>query len=150
MKSIFNEADNIEILNRISLLTSSSTPVWGKMNVSQMLAHCSEGLKMATGELTPKRVPFPISILGKLLKNTALGNTDFRKNSPTAAELTIANSKDFAKEKERLSAAVKSLYALGEQGIQEEIHPFFGKLTQKEWGILNYKHLDHHLRQFGG
>lgn len=28
-------------------------------------------------------------------------------------------------------------------------HPFFGKLTSEQWGKGIYKHLDHHLKQFG-
>ncbi len=149
MKNIFNAQDKNELLARIEQLTPSNHALWGKMNVSQMLTHCVEGLKMPTGEIKPRRVPFPINIIGKLLKNKILGEGDLRKNAPTAPELTISDTKDFEKEKVRLKTAVHGLYAMGEAGIKQEIHPFFGKLTQKEWGILNYKHLDHHLRQFG-
>lgn len=149
MNSIFNHHDKSELLGRIEKLSSAHHAVWGKMNVSQMLTHCSEGLKMATGTLKPRRVSFPINVLGKLLKNKVLGAGEFRWNSPTAPELTITDTRDFEQEKERLIAAVNELYAIGEAGIKEETHPFFGKMKQKEWGILNYKHLDHHLRQFG-
>lgn len=148
MKSIFNDQDRKEILQRIEQLTEATDAHWGKMNVSQMLTHCTQGLKMITGEIKPKRVPFPINLLGMLLKNKILGEGDMRKNSPTASELKINDAKDFETEKERLIAAINNLYAIGEQGIWQAIHPFFGKMTQKEWGILNYKHLDHHLKQF--
>ena len=150
MKSIFNAGDKNEILGRIEQLPSTNTALWGKMNVSQMLSHCIEGLKMPTGEIRPSRVPFPVSIIGRLLKNKILAAGELRKNAPTAPELTIGDTKDFEKEKVNLMAAVNNLHSLGEAGIREEIHPFFGKMTQKEWGILNYQHLDHHLRQFGG
>ncbi len=149
MSSIFNDQDKNELLRRIEKVAPSSPAVWGKMNANQMLSHCSEGLKMTTGALKPRRVPFPINVLGRLLKNKVLGAGEFRRNSPTAPELTITDTRDFEQEKGRLIAAVNELYAKGEAGIKEEIHPFFGKMTQKEWGILNYKHLDHHLRQFG-
>jgi hypothetical protein len=149
MNSIFNDRDKSELLERIEKVGPANNALWGKMNVCQMLAHCSEGLKMTTGAVRPKRVPFPISIIGKLLKNKILGEGDFRRNSPTAAELTITGTGVFENEKERLLAAVNELHAMGEGGINEEVHPFFGKMTKKEWGILNYKHLDHHLRQFG-
>ncbi len=149
MKSIFNDQDKNELLTRIKQLSPGNPALWGKMNVNQMLTHCVQGLKMPTGEIKPRRVPFPINIIGRLLKNKVLGAGDFRKNSPTAPELKISDTKDFEKEKMRLIAAVNELYAMGEGGIKQEAHPFFGKMTQKEWGILNYKHLDHHLRQFG-
>ena len=149
MNSIFNDQDKNELLKRIEKLSPASPAVWGKMNVSQMLTHCVEGIKLPTGEIKSRRVPFPINILGKLLKSKILEGGDLRKNSPTAPELKISDTKDFEKEKVRLIAAVNELYARGEAGIKQEVHPFFGKMTQKEWGILNYKHLDHHLRQFG-
>ncbi len=28
-------------------------------------------------------------------------------------------------------------------------HPAFGNISTNEWGIAAYKHMDHHLRQFG-
>ena len=150
MKSIFNDTDKNELLRRIEQLSPTNPALWGKMNVSQMLTHCVEGIKLPTGEVKPKRVSFPINVLGKLLKNKiVLGEGVLRKNSPTAPELTISDTKDFEKEKARLMAAVNGLHSMGEGGIKQEVHPFFGKMTQKEWGILNYKHLDHHLRQFG-
>lgn len=150
MKSIFNDQDKNEIVKRIETLSPSSPALWGKMNVNQMLTHCIVGLKMPTGEIRPKKVPFPINILGRLLKNKiVMSEGELRKNSPTAPELTITDTKEFDKEKTTLIATVNALYGRGEGGIQQEVHPFFGKMTQKEWGILNYKHLDHHLRQFG-
>lgn len=150
MKSIFNEADKNELLKRVEQLSPASAAVWGKMNLGQMLAHCTEGLKMSTAEVKPKGVPFPISILGQLLKKTALGTADFRKNSPTAPELKVASAKDIEQEKAALAATISRIYALGTGGVKAHSHPFFGKMAPAEWGRLNYKHLDHHLRQFGG
>jgi hypothetical protein len=149
MKNIFNEADRNEILQRIEKLTPTTQALWGKMNVAQMLAHCANGAKMPTGEIKTTRAPFPFNILGKLLKSKILAEGPLRRNSPTAQELKIVDPKDFDKEKANFIAAVKKLGQLGEQGIKDEIHPFFGKMTAKEWGRVNYKHADHHLSQFG-
>ena len=150
MKSIFYEQDKNELLRRIEKLSPTHAAIWGKMNVSQMLTHSIEGLKMPTGEIKPKRVGFPVNLIGRLIKNKVLAAGELRKNAPTAPELTITDTKDFEKEKMQLIAAVNEIYAMGEAGVKQDIHPFFGKMTPKEWGILNYKHLDHHLRQFGG
>ena len=148
MKNIFNEADNKEILQRIEKLTPETKALWGTMNVAQMLAHCARGAKMPTGEIKPKRAPFPFSLLGKLLKNKILADGPLRKNSPTAPELKIVDPKEFEAEKANFIAQVKKL-AQGEQAVKADAHPFFGKLTAKEWGRINYKHADHHLSQFG-
>ena len=148
MKTIFNEADKNEIISRIEKLTPETQHVWGKMNVGQMLAHCAAGAQMPTGDLIVKSSP--VAFIGQFFKNAIINNEKpLRKGSPTAPELTMVDQKEFEKEKAAFIAAVNKLYTGGENGIKTEKHAFFGKMTPKEWGILNYKHADHHLRQFG-
>ncbi len=52
-------------------------------------------------------------------------------------------------ERRRLSELVRRFNAGGAGGLSKTPHPFFGKLTSKEWDQLTCNHLDHHLRQFG-
>jgi hypothetical protein len=145
MKTIFNEANKNEILQRIEKLTPESKAIWGKMNVSQMLAHCALGAQMPTGELIVKNSP--MQFIGRLFKKSVIHSEQpFRKNSPTAPEITISDSKEFEKEKANFIASIKKLTS---DSAKTEKHPFFGKMTTEEWGIVNYKHADHHLRQFG-
>ncbi len=149
MKTIFNEADKNEILGRIDKLTPESRAIWGKMTVAQMLAHSTLAAKFGTGELIIK--DSRLQFLGRLFKKRFLGESDkaFNKNSPTAPEIKIVDPKDFQQEKANLIAAINKVYRLGEKGSTAEKHAFFGKMTPKEWGRLNYKHTDHHLQQFG-
>ena len=149
MKNIFNKTDGNEILERIEKLTPESKALWGTMNVSQMMAHCASAAKMPTGEVAPKRVGFPISLIGKMLKSKILRAPTFRKNSPTAPEIKITDTRDFEKEKANFKAAVKKLVENGESIAKASHHPFFGKMTPSEWGRINYLHADHHLSQFG-
>lgn len=149
MKNIFNKADGNEILERIEKLTPESKALWGKMNVSQMLAHAARAAKLPTGEMPTKRVGFPISILGSMLKSKILKSPSFRKNSPTAPEIKITDARDFQKEKENFKTAVKKLVDNGETIAKATHHPFFGKMSPSEWGRINYLHADHHLSQFG-
>ena len=145
MKTIFNEADKNELIQRIEKLAPESKALWGKMNVSQMMAHFTLSAEMSTGELKTKSSP--MQFIGRLLKKTVIHNDKpFRKNSPTAQELTILDPKEFAKEKVNFMDAIKRLTG---EVTKAERHPFFGKMTTEEWGIINYKHADHHLRQFG-
>ena len=44
---------------------------------------------------------------------------------------------------------IEKFQAGGEEKCTTYPHPFFGKVTPREWSIGMYKHLDHHLRQFG-
>jgi hypothetical protein len=146
MKNIFKEADKNEILQRVEKLTAESKPLWGKMNVAQMLAHGAHAAKLPTGEVAAKRAGFPINILGSLLKNKILSSPEFRKNSPTSPEIKITDPRDFEKEKANFIAAIKNL---SEKVATAPKHPFFGTMTAQEWGRINYLHADHHLKQFG-
>jgi Protein of unknown function (DUF1569) len=149
MKNMFNEVDKNEILQRTEKLTPESKALWGTMNVAQMLAHCTTGVQMSTGELKTTSAPFPFTLLGKLLKGKVLAEGPMRKNSPTAKELKVADPKDFKVEKANFIAIIKKFSEAGEKGSVAEKHPFFGKMTAKEWGRISYKHNDHHLAQFG-
>jgi transposase InsO family protein len=72
-----------------------------------------------------------------------------RKNSPTARGLIVADERDFGTERARLSGLIDKFAAGGAARCTRNPHSFFGRMTPEEWAILTYKHLDHHLRQFG-
>jgi hypothetical protein len=148
MKSLFNSTENQEIIERIGKLTHSSQSLWGKMNVSQMLAHCTISLKIAFGEIKPKSNIF-LKLMGKVFKKKIFAQEQFRKNSPTGKEFIITDKKDFDKEKPALISYVRRFLDSGSESLAKEPHGFFGKLTVEEWDMLMWKHLDHHLRQFG-
>jgi hypothetical protein len=149
MKTLFNKEDSSEILERLSRLDHTSTRQWGKMQIAQMMAHCSVGLETATGQLKPKRI-FIGRIFGPIAKKGFVGPKQFRKNNPTSKELLIRDERDLEKEKQKLESLVKKFAGDGPTLCTKHPHAFFGKLTPHEWGIAMYKHLDHHFRQFGG
>ncbi|MFT3794612.1 DUF1569 domain-containing protein [Flavobacterium sp.] len=146
--NIFNQEDNLKLQSRLQNLTSETTPLWGKMNASQMLLHCQKPLDVADGKLILPRslVGF---LFGKMAKKSFLKSEEFQKNLPTAPEFKIQTSPEFEKEKEVLVELVKKFAAMGPKVIVNKKHPFFGTMTDDEWGVLQFKHLDHHLRQFG-
>ncbi len=149
MKTMFDAACVDELQRRFAGLQPGSPRHWGKMSPAQMLAHCSKGLEMATGELRPPRA-FIGRIIGRLIKRAALGDDKpMVRNSPTAKELMVEADCEFAAEKARLSGLIDSFAAAGPAACTSHPHAFFGPLNPDEWGILMYKHLDHHLRQFG-
>jgi hypothetical protein len=119
------------------------------MNPAQMLAHCSLGLEMAAGEIRPPRALIG-RILGPVVKPMALRESEpMRRNSPTSKELVINGDRDFETERKRLSGLIDRFASAGPAGCTAHPHAFFGSLAPDEWAILMYKHLDHHLRQFG-
>jgi hypothetical protein len=150
MKSLFEPACVQEVKRRLSALSPSQQRQWGKMNASQMLAHCSLGIEMAAGETRPRRVLVG-RILGPAIRPMALRDEEpMRRNSPTARELVvIGDDRDIEAEQKRLSVLIDRFASAGAAGCTSHPHAFFGSLTPDEWAILMYKHLDHHLRQFG-
>lgn len=148
MKTLF-ESDNVEkVKQRLGALRPDSPRQWGKMSAPQMLAHCAIGLETAVGDRRPPRM-FIGRILGGMVKSRELGtDAPFRRNSPTAPFMMIADEREFESERSRLRALIDRFAAGGAPGCTSHPHTFFGKLTPDEWGVLMYKHLDHHFRQF--
>ncbi|HTW80470.1 MAG TPA: DUF1569 domain-containing protein [Terracidiphilus sp.] len=149
MKTMFDAACVDEIQQRFAGLRRDQARQWGKMSAAQMLAHCSKGLEMAAGEIRPPRALIG-RIIGGLIKRAALGDDKpIHRNSPTSSELVVEGDHDFAVEKARLSGLIDRFAVAGPAGCTCHPHAFFGPLAPDDWGILMYKHLDHHLRQFG-
>ncbi len=148
MQSLFNKSDNEEIIARIEKLSSNSTPIWGKLNVSQMMKHTEIGIRIAFGEIKLKRNLLGI-LFGKIAKRKLLSDEPIGKNLPTDKTFLNFGEPEFEEAKSSLINRIKQFTKNGESGITKETHPFFGELTTAEWDKLNWKHLDHHLRQFG-
>lgn len=147
MRSILNEDDRAAITNRVQSLSTSSTGQWGTMDVVAMLRHLNLSALMTLGEMQVPSVNkrafqvFP-------LKHLVLYVLPFPKGAPTAPELKpdVAAA---SLEQER-AALLEFLERIG-TGPREGMgpaHPLFGPLTWREWGVVTYKHTDHHLRQF--
>ncbi len=147
MKSLFNIEENNLLKERINKLTPGSHALWGKMNVSQMLAHMQAAMLVSFGKLKLKGGLMSF-LFGKIAKKQMLMDKPFKKNFPTIKEFKVA-AKDFDTEKNTLLSYVDRFITEGPEIITKEPHPFFGKLTLEEWDTLQWKHLDHHLRQFG-
>jgi hypothetical protein len=148
MGSIFNSADNQQILNRINNLKPGATPLWGTMTVSQMLAHLQMPILVAFGEHKLQRGLVGL-LFGKMAKKSMLKAAAFKTNLPTVKSFKMTGDKNFEEEKNKLIRLIERFEKEGGQSITKDPHPFFGKLTIDEWDILQWKHLDHHLRQFG-
>jgi hypothetical protein len=146
MDSIFDKTGNAAIIARINTLTTESKALWGKMTVDQMCKHCTSAINVAFGKQDVK-VNFLIRFLGKMLKDKVF-NSEFKKNSPTAKEFVFTNQYDLEISKKEFVESF-SLFAQGHQAIKVIDHPFWGKMTYEDWDKLMWRHVDHHLKQFG-
>ncbi len=150
MKNLYHHSDYQEIISRLENLKFTSERKWGKMTVSQMLVHCQKPMEVAEQKLVVKRNLISL-LFGKMMKNKLIvKGLDFDKNLPTAKEFIVAADCDFEIERKKLLNMIHAFYNSGPSAIKTYMHPFFGKMSPSEWGLLFYKHLDHHLLQFGG
>jgi len=84
-----------------------------------------------------------------MLKKSFYNDKPVPKNSPTHKDFIIATTSEFEKAKQEL---IDHLIAFQEGGMDKcttAPHAFFGNVTKEQWGLGMYKHLDHHLQQFG-
>jgi hypothetical protein len=148
MQNLYDRGDRDGLVGRLSALQPSNARLWGKMNVSQMLAHCSVALEVPCGDRI-KRQGLLGRIMSPFVRSSVLGLKPFVHNAPSDPEYRITDDRDFEKERARLAALVDRFCSRGTAATDGVVHPFFGRLSSDEWGRLMYKHLDHHLRQFG-
>ncbi|MFW6083804.1 MAG: DUF1569 domain-containing protein, partial [Gemmatimonadota bacterium] len=141
-----NDSDvHEECVRRIEALGPDAAPEWGEMNVAQMLAHCVEVQKvMNDGPL--EGTPWYLRLAAPLVKRLVLSGGAFPKNVATHPQYDVGPDRDFETEKRRLLDTLAAFRDRGRAGID---HPIFGRMTPEETGWVAYKHLDHHLRQFG-
>ena len=149
MKNVFDQKETAEILERIEKLSPSSQPLWGKMNVAQMLAHCNVSYELVYENKHPKPNFLMKFMLKTFVKDSVINQKPYKKNSQTAPMFIIADERNFEAEKVRLINYIKQTQALGEAYFDGKESHSFGVLNKTEWSNMFAKHLDHHLTQFG-
>ncbi|MBP6091289.1 MAG: DUF1569 domain-containing protein [Crocinitomicaceae bacterium] len=147
--SVFTEETSALIIARIELLTPSTPALWGEMDVAQMFAHCNITYEMLYENKHKQPNLIVRFILKLLVKPMVTGEKSYKKNTHTAPAFIIADAKQFEAEKTRLIAYIHRTQQLGAAHFEGLPSLSFGKLTSQEWNNLFFKHLDHHLSQFG-
>jgi Protein of unknown function (DUF1569) len=150
MPQELNPASLHKLIERINKLEPGSTPKWGKMTVEEMLTHCSSAIRMGLGDV-PGSVKFG-KAKAALARWLFIDVFPFPKGSPTAPELHpkmgLRKPEEFARERNELIAQLQRMHDTPHTH-EFAMHPIFRKMNRKRWGQLVYKHIDHHLRQFG-
>ena len=146
MKTIWNEADRRALQNRLHSLNAGSRARWGKMNAPQMMAHLADALRMAVGDLPcqPKNVPLRYPPLKQLV----IYWLPWPEGAPTAPELISRVPASWPGEVADVAGLLERV-ARQPPDVPFAEHPAFGRLSRRAWGVLIYRHTDHHLRQFG-
>ena len=145
-KSLSNAKARQDLLDRLERLTPEARPLWGKMTAPQMLAHLVDWMLMIRGDL--RTVPIKTYVRYPPMKQFAIYWMPWPKGVPTARELLPGRPVNWGPERELLRQYMQSYPELESRGSWPE-HPAFGNMTTRAWGVLGYRHTDHHFRQFG-
>ncbi|MBX7222464.1 MAG: DUF1569 domain-containing protein [Blastocatellia bacterium] len=146
MPSLWNASERAELLQRIDSLRAEGKPQWGTMSCKEMLAHLCDSMRMALGELQVKPKSGPMQM--KAVRHAIIYWLPFPKGAPTAPELIKRKPQGWKQEADDLKDLIQRL-ADHANWTSWPPHPIFGDLSGQDWGVLSYKHIDHHLKQFG-
>lgn len=148
-KSLHNIKDFEEIINRISQLSEISQRKWGRMEVAQMLTHCELVLKVPLQKVILQKPNFVFRFIGILTKKEIqIFNNGIPPNMPSFQKLIVNFECDFRVAKNNLLKTLHEYVKAYENHNLPDDHALFGKMKEKDWGFMEYKHLNHHLKQF--
>ncbi len=152
MPTLADSVTRDQLRRRLDGLRPDTSPRWGKFTASAMLSHITDTLRMAMGELPVGARLGPAWVRMAPMKQLLMFVLPFPKNLPTAPELIARGAHEPARDWAAVRAEFESaLERIGGRGANEPwpTHPFFGPLTGSAWKLFQYRHCDHHLRQFG-
>jgi hypothetical protein len=145
-KTIHDPAVRASLHARIDRLGASDSARWGHFTAPKMVTHLVESLRMAASELA---VPPRSSVLSnRLVRFLVIYALPFPRGAPTARQLLERAPDTWASDVSTLKAALERTAAIDAHGAWPA-HPAFGDISGTDWGVLIYRHTDHHLRQFG-
>ncbi|MFT3909781.1 MAG: DUF1569 domain-containing protein [Ferruginibacter sp.] len=142
-----------EMFSLLSNLAADSKGSWGKMNGQQMVEHLADFFDISSAKV-PSRLVIPEEHLPKY-KAFLLSDKEFRENTKAPAE--VLGEEPIPVRTANMEAAISTLrnsvdafYKYYENTpVENTTHPVFGSLNFEEWILLHYKHVIHHLKQFG-
>ena len=147
--NIFTKEVVDDLTNRLNAISKDSQPQWGKMNAAQMMAHCSVAYEFVFTDKHKRPNPIARFMIKMFAKNAVVGPKPYPRNSRTAPMFIISEEKNLEVEREQLIAYMNQCLELGPEHFDGKENFSFGNLSLNEWNNMFYKHLDHHLQQFG-
>lgn len=148
-KSIHNRIYFNEIIERISHLSEDSKRKWGRMNAAQMMHHCHLILQIPLKKIELPKVNFLFKAVGVLAKTEIqIFNNGIPRNMPTFKKVFVNFECDFELARMNLLKTLDEYWDFYESDHLPQNHALFGTMKPEDWGILEYKHLNHHLKQF--
>lgn len=151
-KTIWDADARRSLLDRLESLEPTVTPLWGRFTAHGMVVHLIDSARMALGTLPTRKTPGVPGIIGALpgVRHLMVYVIPFPRNAPTARELLTSPKGDWDADRAMFKQLTEQLVRQADDPRAKwPPHPLFGPLNRRDWGVLGYRHTDHHLRQFG-
>ncbi|MBC7895121.1 MAG: DUF1569 domain-containing protein [Cytophagaceae bacterium] len=146
MKSFWQPQTRAAVLGRLEVLTPEHRAQWGRFTAPLVVAHLSDALRMAFGDLATRSKRLPVR--HPPLKQIVIYWLPMPKGLPTAAELISRAPAAWEAEMHDCRTLIER-FGRESPGRAWPDHPAFGTMTARQWGVITYRHTDHHLSQFG-
>jgi len=151
-KSMWDPTLRQSLFDRLAELRPSATPRWGRFTAHGMIVHLTDSARMALGTMPVRPLRGTPARIGRLavVRDLFVYVLPFPRNAPTVRELLASPPGDWNVDIATFKELAHELAGrAGDPSVRWPEHPFFGPLTRRDWGVLGYRHTDHHLRQFG-
>jgi hypothetical protein len=135
-----------EFSKRISEVSAEDKALFGKMNVSQMICHCTDQIRMSFGEIDGLKIQK--ADINEFREMAKRGETVPTVDGLNQVAGFGTKPKEFDMDKETLIAYLNK-FLVTEEKYKFSFHPYFGVIDKNQWDRLMVYHLDHHLGQFG-
>ena len=148
MTTIANPQVVQSLVDRLGRVNLDTPRQWGTMTPHEMLCHLSDSFLVALGERQASSAETWMNrtIIKWVALHTAM---PWPKGVPTRPEVNPhklgTKPEVFQKDRSRAVELLTRFVSATKFGR----HPGFGSLTYDEWRIWAFRHVDHHLRQFG-
>ena len=151
MKTLARPRDRAEILARLKRVRPESVRRWGRMSAHQMVCHLSDALRMGMGDKPVSDATGPLQ--RTIVKWIAVWAPvpwppGILTRPEIDQELDGTRPVDFAADLAQLEALLEIVTAQT-RSFEWQRHPIFGPMSSRAWLRWGYRHIDHHLRQFG-
>jgi hypothetical protein len=147
MPTLRNVAERKALVARLGRVRPEAKAQWGALDAPRMVCHLGDALDSGLGELQVPAGMGPWVLRHFPVKHLALYVVPMPKGAKAPKELLGTAPGDFESDRRRVLEGIERLAGAPEGWGPE--HFLFGPLRNDEWNALNWKHIDHHLRQFG-
>lgn len=136
------------LLERLGHLRVDSARRWGRMTPHQAVCHLSDAMRVTLGDTVPE--PHRTGALRRVIAAVAFTlPLRWPHGIRTARELDQERGGtrpvDFERDRAQLATLLRRVASID----APTDHPYWGPMSRAMTGRYTWRHMDHHLRQFG-